>query len=428
MASEQDVVLLNEENQQIRRGICLPRVRKGMSQRISVATLGSRLVALSYVGFCVAEMLLSIEDDRSQWVKMGSFGLLGVAVALRPRFHKLVLLIAPLIAVFAIALSRSFNFYAGADELQRFLFPLPITISLYAYRDRLKSIASVFLAVVVTNDIFQCYFYLAYVFGLPLLVPVRVDSGLYLRAQGWVGFFSEFGFMNFCALLLYTLSDDKVRSKFGRGLLAFFALSSFSFKLMIVLAMYPLVFGRGRARTYLLLLMGGLLAGVATALGLLDRFIGLAVSKISFYIIAGNSARAESYRVMWESLTHGNLLGEGLGSFGGPASVKYGSPLYAHYRFNWYGLQDVLKTTDTFYPHLFVELGLVGGSLWLYIVMFYGQRNIRTCAWIFVAAAFLFDNIFSLSITSPSYVFPALLVMYRLSSQASRKAGAPQRS
>lgn len=415
MTPEQDARLVDERNLLTRRVSYSPRTHDSMLKRTSVATFGIWLVAVSYFGFCVADMLLSIQNERSQVIKIGSFGLLGLAVILRPRFHKLVLLIVPLVAIFVTSLSRSFNFYAGADELLRFLFPLAITIALYAYRDKLEFLVSVFFIMVATNNIFQCYFYFAYMVGLPLVVPVRFDSGLYLRAQGWIGFFSEFGFMNFCALMLYSMRASAVKGGFKKACFTLFALLSFSFKMMVVLAVYPLAVGRNRGRAYLLLLTGGLFVGGAVAFGLFGKFTGLAASKISFYIVAGNSARAESYRVMWQSLLGGNYLGEGLGSFGGPASVKYNSPLYSHYRFNWYGMQEILKTTDTFYPHLFVELGFVGGSMWLCLVILYGQRHVWNRAWIFMVSAFLFDNVFSMAILSPSYGFPAFLVMYCLS-------------
>jgi hypothetical protein len=156
-------------------------------------------------------------------------------------------------------------------------------------------------------------------------------------------------------------------------------------------------------------------AALAIANGYLDSLVGVATAKISFYIVDGNSARAEAYRVMFESLGKGNLFGEGLGSFGGPAAVKYGSPLFGEYHFKWYGLGNILRTTDAFYPHLFVELGFIGAIVWLCFLLFYGHVNKRNAPWIFIVVAFYFDNIFSLSLVAPSYVFSALLTMYAFS-------------
>ncbi|WP_443678783.1 hypothetical protein [Paraburkholderia unamae] len=385
---------------------------KAAIRRVSASTFGVWLLALAYLAFCVSDMMLSIQNDSSQVIKVAAFLMLGLAVTLRPKFHKRILFVGPLMFIFLIAMGRAFNVYAGLDEFQRFIFPIAITIAIYAYRDKISVLISVFMVIVVSNNIFQCYFYLAYFLKLPLIVPVRIDSGLYLRAQGWIGFFSEFGFMNFCAFMICASGWGGKSGKIKNAIFLVFSIFSFSFKLFVVLLLYPIVFKKAGWKAAFAPLMIALIFMIAFSTGYLDDIIGLASSKISFYITAGNSARAESYRVMWESLSAGNLLGEGLGGFGGPASVKFNSPLYAQYHFDWYGMGGILKTTDTFYPHLFVELGLIGGAIWLYLVVFYGQKYIFNLGWIFIVCAFLFDNLFSLAILSPSYVFSAFLVMY----------------
>ena len=52
------------------------------------------------------------------------------------------------------------------------------------------------------------------------------------------------------------------------------------------------------------------------------------VFRVEQYITKGDSARAESYRVMFDDLADFNLFGRGIGSFGGPSSVTYNSPVY----------------------------------------------------------------------------------------------------
>jgi hypothetical protein len=382
---------------------------------LTLRSIGAWAVALAYLAFCISDTMLTLEDERAQLVKIFAFCLLLLAISLRPRFHRLIVLAAPLLFVLGIGLARSFNADAGMEELLRFLFPIVITVALFAYRDRIDAVMTMFFVVVLSNDLFQCYFYLAYLTRLPVLLPVRIDSGLFLRAQGWMGFFSEFSFINFCAFLLCRQYKPAERFRALSWLFVLFALLGFSFKMFATLAVYPLIARKVRARVWL---MGG--AAVVVVLwvianGYLDSLINVASAKIAFYIVEGNSARAESYRVMCESLLKGNFLGEGLGSFGGPASVKYGSPLYGLYRFNWYGLGSILKTTDTFYPHLFVEIGLLGALVWLGFVLRYGQGRRVGMAWLFLVSAFCFDNVFSMAFVSPSYVFSALLVMHALS-------------
>ncbi|AOI84505.1 hypothetical protein [Burkholderia cepacia] len=384
-------------------------------RRSRVSDLGAGLLALAYFVFCVSDTLLTLDDDRSQIVKMSAFGLVFAAILLRPRFHRLAVFALPIVVSLCIGMLLSFNFHAGIEELVRFLFPIAITVAIFPYRDRLDVLVKTFIGVVVSNDLFQLYFYVSYATGLPLFMPVRIDSGLFLRAQGWMGFFSEFSFINLCAFLLCRWYWSGPRAAIASWGFLFFALLGFSFKLFAALALYPFVRNVRDVRAWLAAAgIAGMML-VLMAMGVLDSLLKVGMAKILFYVVAGNSARAESYRVMFESIRNGNLLGEGLGSFGGPASVKFSSPLYQLYHFDWYGLGGLLKTTDTFYPHLFVEMGAFGALAWLAFVLGYGQARCKRAVWFYIVGAFCFDNIFSMAFVSPSYVFSALLAMYAFS-------------
>ncbi len=384
-------------------------------RRSRVASLGVGLLALAYVVFCLSDTLLTLGDDRSQIVKVGAFSLMLAAILLRPRVHRLAVIGLPIAVSLCIGMLLSFNTAAGMEELVRFLFPVAITVAIFPYRDRLDVLVRTFVGVVVSNDLFQLYFYASYAIGLPLFMPVRIDSGLFLRAQGWMGFFSEFSFINLCAFLLCRWYWSGRRAAIASWGFLFFALLGFSFKLFAALAFYPFVRNARDVRAWL---AAAGIAGMMLALmvmGVLDSLLKVGAEKILFYVVAGNSARAESYRIMFESIRNGNLLGEGLGSFGGPASVKFSSPLYSFYHFDWYGLGGLLKTTDTFYPHLFVEMGVFGAIAWLVFVLGYGQARRKPTVWFYLVGAFCFDNIFSMAFVSPSYVFSALLGMYAFS-------------
>ncbi|ACD18434.1 hypothetical protein [Paraburkholderia phytofirmans] len=389
------------------------------SQLTGWHSVGAWAISFSYLLFCISDTLLSLEMDGSQLVKLGAFVLLAVAILLRPRFHKLIALIVPFMLALYIAMWRAFNVNAGGEEFLRFLAPMAITVAIFAYRSKLAPVLFMFFAVVLSNDLFQCYFYLAYGLKLPLFLPVKFDSGLYLRAQGWIGFFSEFSFINFCAFLVCRHYRPTRRSQRAAWIFLTFALLGVSFKIFATIAMYFIVARKLTVRSFIAALSAIGLVLFALMAGLLDSLIKIAMTKISFYVVAGNSARAESYRVMFQSLMKGNIFGEGLGSFGGPASVKYHSPLYSIYHFNWYGLGNTLTTTDTFYPHLFVELGVLGAILWLAFMLLYGQVSKRRRVWLFLVGAFCFDNIFSMSFVSASYVFSALMLMYLFSDNGS---------
>jgi len=383
-----------------------------LSVSIYPTRLGAWLIAASLFVFCISDTMLALEVSSSPLVKLIAFGLVGAAIVLRPRFHRGIFLVGPLLISLIIGQTRAYDQSAGIEEFLRFLSPVLITIGLFAYRDNVSPVLKTFFFIVFSNDLYQAWAYLAGITGLPMLLPVRLDSGLFIRAQGWMGFFSEFSFINFCAFVFCRRYRPTKLSRHASWIFVSFTLLGFSFKILPALALYPLTTRKLRWQSWLCIAAGSAALMAILASGYLDTITGLVVQKIGFYVLDGNSARAESYRVMTESLVKWNFLGEGLGSFGGPASVKYGSPLYSMYHFNWYGLGAVLKTTDTFYPHLFVELGLFGGVIWLWIVLQYGNSNHPNKTWLLFVSMFCFDNAFSLAFVSASYVFSALLAMY----------------
>jgi len=376
---------------------------------MSLGNVGAIILSMAYIILCISDALLALGNNNSMLIKVIAFGLISLSIIIRPRFHRLIGLLLPLLLVLCVSLIKSFNVNAGLEELFRFLSPVTITIALFAYRDRLAIIVVTFLGVVITNDLAQCYFYLAYVAHLPSFMPYRIDSGLFLRAQGWIGFFSEFSFMNFCAFLLYRWLRPATSSKVMKSVFILFSLLGFSFKIFATWAIYPFLIGRKGIKAWVCIGLGLSLTAFVVVNGYVDSLLDVGATKLSFYVIDGNSARAESYRVMAESLESGNFAGEGLGAFGGPASIAFNSPTYAKYHFDWFGLS--LATTDTFYPHLVVETGVVGAILWMAMMLLYGQRCKRAI-WMFVVGAFCFDNIFSMAFLSPSYVFSALLLMH----------------
>jgi hypothetical protein len=378
-------------------------------------SIGIWLLSAALVIFFISDMLLRLDNEGSQPIKIVSFCFLLIAIALNPRFHRKIFLIGIIFVLLIFGLERTFSESAGFEEFLRFLFPVVIAISIYAYRENIGKLINVLILVVISNDIFQCYFYFAYVTGLPTLQQPNLDSGIFLRAQGWIGFFSEYAFINFCAFVLFREFGLAEKYKTRSWMFVLFAILAFSFKLMAVMILYPFTKRKIGIRGFVGFVGIAAVVGSAFYAGFLDSFFDVAGSKIGFYITQGNSARAESYRVMFESLAGGNFLGEGLGAFGGPASVKYNSPLYAKYHFNWYGLGGILKTTDTFYPHLFVEMGLIGAITWLVFMVFYGQGSNKNPLWKFFVLVILFDNIFSMSLLSPAYIFSALIVMYAIS-------------
>ena len=133
------------------------------------------------------------------------------------------------------------------------------------------------------------------------------------------------------------------------------------------------------------------------------------------YVLEGNSARGDSYRVMFEEIGRLNLFGRGVGSFGGPSSVTYNSPVYKEVKFNWYTTPE-LTTTDTYYPHLFVEMGIIGGLFYMLIILsplIFLRWSYDKFKIVFVIYfALLFDALFAYSINNIAYLIVSLIFIY----------------
>lgn len=304
----------------------------------------------------------------------------------------------------------SYNHLAAFESLIRYLIPLLLVLAFYSQNK--SALEGVFICFVILNDLFQLLIYISYfLFGWSFYEP-RLEMGYLLRAEGIVGFFSTFGFINFCAYILVDINSEIRKKSYLKLFFAIFMILSFSLKLLFCF----IVFNIFRSSSAGSILKGSISGAIIIVLiyllaphSIISDLFDLSATKFSYYLIDGGSARYESYRVMFESIFSGNLAGEGLGTFGGPASTKYNSPLYYLYNFNWFGLEGILSTTDTMYPHIIVELGLFFGCIYIYTCTIY-PCNLKSNLSVAFVAAFLLDNLASFSMLNPIYFFSFILV------------------
>lgn len=260
-----------------------------------------------------------------------------------------------------------FNTYcmeASLTALARYLVPMLFLFYGLLYRHRLDNLASGILALTALNNIAQIVVYVSIALQLNF-VPVQFMYGMLPRAMGMAGI-CGYSLMNFtCAVLSYYCLPERNRLSYFYFFVAF-GLAAFSIKSLPaygVLVVFTLQFKRRAvlARILAVVLCVAVVGWIEFSTNSLSRAV---VDRYYAYGVDTSSARSDSYRVMFESLGKGNLLGEGLGCFGGPASTKYESPKYQEYGFSW-GYCEGIATTDTYYPHVFVELGWIGGVLYL---------------------------------------------------------------
>lgn len=373
--------------------------------------VGGVALLLAVLAYFISEPFLVLEDDLSIQLKVVATALCLFSVCVGRHFERRLVVLGVVVFFLIVNYFRAAIEAAAIEEMLRYLLPILVIVALYANRESIPMLARFFVWLVLSNNIYQVYVYFAYFNDLPVLIPLRFEASSILRAEGWVGFFSLFGFMNFCAFMIVRYSGFYEKNKTFLSVLFFvFSVLSTSLKLVaayLVLASFNLRKKMAPVWAVVLIVVGTVF--VYNQRELTGTLIATIDSKMAFYVTQGNSARSESYRVMLKSLAQPNLTGEGLGMFGGPASTKYGSPLYAKYNFDWHG-STLLSTTDTFYPHLFVELGLVGGLFYLIFLFRYGQK-IVTVPWMIVVIAFMADALVSFSILSVPYFLSAAICM-----------------
>jgi len=336
---------------------------------------------LSYLGFFIyvllfiSEIINFFNDDISSLLKMFSLGMIWliliVNIIFLQKFPKWIffgLFLLSSFFFFDLVLTKNINMYM--EELIRYTIPVSMLLWGYFHRKYISIYINIFLIIVILFDVVQIGNYIMYyLFNIKINGYYHFLTKGVLRGTGPLGFegMAVFGFINFSAFWISRISSVKFLRKFKNWFLVF-AILSFSFKLYLYLFIGFIIYNGSRK-----IIKTVLLTVFAIIIFLQIPVIKNALNtRLTLYILENASARADSYRVMYESISkEGNILmGEGVGAFGGPASTKYKSDVYSKYNFNWGHLKGVLKTTDTYFPHLFVELGFVPAIIYLMIFFF----------------------------------------------------------
>lgn len=339
------------------------------------------IVLLPIILVFVGEILSYLYPSLSSPLKVTTCLILLFPVWLKIKLpSKIILFLLIFIVFLSIAFLNSFNYRAALEEGIRYFFPIALLVYGYYNKNKLKLFVNFIIIFALINFLVQLqnyyYFYINpqtqwfytsyFVKSIHRTIYWAPTTFGVLRATGLLIFFGAFGILNFMA---YWLTHFYYFGKYRTACLAIFfigVLISISFK-TIGLFMLLLFIKYFKKAKYVLLLPPTLLI-LFFMIGKEARqpIIDAVDIRLQLYVTEGNSARSESYRVMLDEITSFNLLGEGLATFGGPASTKYDSPYYDKVNFNWYDTK-ILATTDTYFPHLFVEMGILGGLAYLMI-------------------------------------------------------------
>lgn len=243
-----------------------------------------------------------------------------------------------------------------------------------------------------------------------------------MRGVGVVGYFGLFAFIQFIAFLVV---DQQPKAKYPKFLKYFFVLGmlfGLSYRLLGCFLGYLL--SNFRRLKHLILIVS-----VASTLFFIiqpSKFSKLRFDlkqRISNYVLTGNSMRGEAFRVMKESMAEFPFLGQGIGVFGGPEAKKYSSELYDKYDFNFFG--ETGNTVDTYYPHLFVETGVLGGAIYFLLILIpfldlkvFKNPNFKLIVLIYIVL--FIESIFSFALNNLSFLLASLALIYPLLNSTSK--------
>lgn len=379
------------------------------------------LILTPFLFIIVADWL---EYEAKFWA--GNLRVLGLLVMLlivlfnRKTDKKLFLLTIIFIPILLYYILISFNIKAGLEDGFRYLTPIILLFYAYALRFKFSLIITGFLGFVIIGDLWQVVNYINVLRGVDQWFYMSTHTGFryyheisgVARANGLVAFHGVFGFINALGYFIAKQYYHGSKKKWILTLMVVSMFLSFSYKaigfFMIVLfieSRYKVKILIGTALTLLL--------GLIVFPTRFFIFFADAWKRISYYIIEGDSARAESYFMMFK---HTGFFGVGVGMFGGAASTKYLSPYYQEINFNWYQT-TYLATTDTYYPHLFIELGLLGGLLYMTIILLPLLSGFKTPArkmLLIIYSLLLFDSLFSFALNNIAYIIYSLSFTYAI--------------
>lgn len=383
------------------------------------------LILLPFLLVFVAEIISFRQQSLGASMKLLAILYMFVYGALKLKYdYRLIATVLFFLPFFFYHIYISFNINAAIEEAIRYLFPIVVLFYGYSIRNHYLLLINFIILYAVLNNLYQpisYYNWLRDVHEQWFYNKVKNQDIYYynetmgvIRAVGLIGFFAAYGFLN---LVAYFLTKQFYYGKRKKLLLILFVLgifSSLSFKAIgaFVFLLFLLSEYKGKILTGIVFLSLIILVIFPKKV---TTFIDEFSIRIESYVTEGNSARAESYRVMFRDIADFRLIGRGIGSFGGASSTKYDSPVYEEVDFDWHKTKW-LATTDTYFPHAFVEMGIIGAVLYFSVLIAplarrHYKKEVLFLVFVIYFSLF-FDSIFSFALNNLIYLMLSLVLIY----------------
>ena len=329
-----------------------------------------------------------------------------------PYYLKLAFLIT-LLYLIGISIG-TYSLMAAVQDGIRYLLPFIVLFYGLAFSNRFALLLKYLLLIILLNNCYQFICYIIYAINIDLFYNLGNSANTVkgvLRAGGLTHSFDFFGFLN---LIGFYLCYQFYHKKYAY-LFVVFLMLSLSFKYIILF--FVLLVWLKEFKSLLLITLFSV--SVVSLNQSLNTKIQDGISeKYNRFFVNYNSPRPESYRILHKHLkTKTVVFAEGVGVFGGPASTANNSQYYKKVDFDWHGRP--FATTDTYYPHLFIELGLIQGLIYLFLVFglfIIEYKYLKKIG--FIVVIFLISNILNFSMNNFLFlIFSFVLILPLLHSQ-----------
>ena len=265
---------------------------------------------------------------------------------------------------------RSFSLDAALGAFVKDLVPILLILLGFVYREYAEQALKAIVVIALLNNVAQ----------LMVVYPVQqlgilggrlpFSGSPVFRASGLMDV-AVFEYLNFLSAVI-ALLFFKRRSLLWVSVFCLFGMLALQAKSIPIFSLVWLiaVFRRDSAPAFwrfivIFLMFSAILIvlsfGGGGGFGLLGELFQAKVESNVKYL---DSVRAISYFAAFNEIANGNLFGAGLGEFGGPQALLFQSPLYLKY----VPIESQLITTDTYYPHVLVEWGLIGAVFYFSVL------------------------------------------------------------
>ncbi len=270
----------------------------------------------------------------------------------------------------------SFDYEAASMAAGKYLVPLTLLILGFIAKNKLMVIIYCVLAITVLNDLAQLFAVYPMQFLQIVACRLPYEGAFVCRASGLTDT-AMYEMMNFSSAVisLYLIERHKFKLVTFFCFMGMLSLLIKSIVIFGLLFIYAIFFIRNqntlgseiRTSNFLMKIAITGSLSILTFLYLYQSgtiFEFMLTDRIQRYAdLSSSTDRVLSYIAMIDSIKSLNIFGEGLGEFGGPASVIFNAPIHMKYIPN----TSQLMTTDTYYPHLIIEWGILGSLVFLFM-------------------------------------------------------------